>query len=317
MILNPTRLLSVNVQEILWIIIQWTVFAIWPFNQQGTFLGFAWSRHRSFHYHNGICKGSGVHTRRPWIQKVFIRWLDWWKIDQRARATLLCLSIEERPHSCMLFTYSPTKHWQHRITNLPTSRHEHLTIWRVIIVCGTTTYSTTKSGIVDGRKRYEALSQRTLGIKWWSDPTEHKVWSHEWSGCMKIMTKLWWGHGKTTKINRQGDFDGTTLFLVCIVSSDFKMSSMLCGRRTRSNMSDCCVSQPQKEVFLPHQQTCFNVLDHPYSHTSTWPATQSRIHLSLPPISAIDGSLSVLGGDKLFSSFIKKNGGLLSRLGPY
>ncbi|KAK8910176.1 hypothetical protein QC760_001143 [Botrytis cinerea] len=56
-------------------------------------------------------------------------------------------------------------HWQHRITNLPTSRHEHLTIWRVIIVCETTTYSTTKSGIVDGRKRYEALSQRTLGIK--------------------------------------------------------------------------------------------------------------------------------------------------------
>ncbi|CCD43286.1 hypothetical protein BofuT4_P066940.1 [Botrytis cinerea T4] len=41
----------------------------------------------------------------------------------------------------------------------------HLTIWRVIIVCETTTYSTTKSGIVDGRKRYEALSQRTLGIK--------------------------------------------------------------------------------------------------------------------------------------------------------
>lgn len=65
----------------------------------------------------------------------------------------------------MLFAYSPTKHWQHRITNLPTSRHEHLTLWRAVVVCEITTYFITKSDIVDGRERYEVLSQRTLGIK--------------------------------------------------------------------------------------------------------------------------------------------------------
>lgn len=105
---------------------------------------------------------------------------------------------------------------------------------------------------------------------------QRKTKSGHMSGCMKIMTKLLWGHGKITKTKSSRWFRRFNVVLG--VNRKFEVQDTSSYVHLGHNQTWTSVSTP--EVFWPANE--FNVLDHlsPFLFASTWLAPHHTIRQS-------------------------------------